>query len=327
MNCSWGKEPDLRIKSLVAPVNAFVEMLERRGVKVAVFVDAAYLFRLKELSQKDSLCQRDLDLVRNHIAHIQNRGHDVQLHFHPQWLYSDRKEGVWSLDFAHYKLSDMEKNFCFDRFSASKSILDDALGEKTTAFRAGGYSLSSCTFFPELFRKNGIQIDSSVLRHGHVRSTFHTYDYRNPPGKTIYRFSDSLTTENPYGEFLELSITRYRLSLRDYILRKKGNTNENFSPTWGDGVGIGYPGGYLGRLWRKYSKVFKPTRLGGVLDSVLSTSLEDIFDLHCKKNPTEAFVAVGHPKSFSLNSIRAVEKFISRIQPTVHFKTCKDLIP
>lgn len=73
------------------------------------------------------------------------------MHFHPQWLYSEYNDGMWKMDFDHYKLSDMSTDFLTLTFSNAKLLLESII-EKVIAFRAGGYSLSAFWNYKNVYR-------------------------------------------------------------------------------------------------------------------------------------------------------------------------------
>ena len=91
--------------SLIKPMNALTEMLDKYNIKCNVFVDAAYLLRLYQLKGNKAIDEQ-FQLVTSHIQGLSSQGHSIQFHFHPQWLYSRYEDG-WIMDIDHYKISDM----------------------------------------------------------------------------------------------------------------------------------------------------------------------------------------------------------------------------
>ena len=122
-------------------------------------------------------------MVCDNIKGLSSLGHDIELHFHPQWLYSTISNNGWEMDLDHYKLSDIPKEEVFDLFTWSKYVLDNLIEYNTVAFRAGGYSLNSFEQYPLLLKSNNIRIDSSVIARKCVHSRFQSYDYREVPLK------------------------------------------------------------------------------------------------------------------------------------------------
>lgn len=139
------------------------------GLKQLFLLIAAYLLRLSELKDKHDKLKSDFELISDHLKCLEQAGHDIQLHFHPQWIYSDYDSKQWIMDFEHYKLSDLPENVLRTSFYSARLLLEEIIGKKIIAFRAGGYSLPTYSGYIDLFKLNGIKIDSSVFTRGVCR--------------------------------------------------------------------------------------------------------------------------------------------------------------
>lgn len=292
---------------LIRPMDDLCACADKYGVKYIVFVDAAYLLRLYQLKNKFYQIGMDYELVSSHILSLHNAGHDIQLHFHPQWIYSewDAKNNCWLLDMEHYKLSDMECQFAYNTFAQAKNILDNIIGKETYAFRAGGYSLETFNSYIDLFKKNGIIIDSSVNRYSHCFSSYHNYDFRKIPKKQVYRFEDSIKKESKFGSFLELSISSsvwnplyYTLFVRPKIF--------NYHPgvIYKDGIAIGE-----GVKVERFRQLFHNKVLQASIDGAASNVLNLIYET-AQKNMQNDLVLIGHPKNVSDVSIKNLDNFL-----------------
>ena len=103
--------PGTSLKSLVEPMSKLTKVADKYGVKFVVFVDAAYLYRLHQLKSTCSDLLSEYELVSTNVRELEDDGHDIELHFHPQWLYSDYDNinHKWIMDYEHYKMSDMDR--------------------------------------------------------------------------------------------------------------------------------------------------------------------------------------------------------------------------
>ena len=286
-----GKKTGSVESCLLSPMNSFISMLDRYGIKATIFVDAAYLLRLSELKDKHDKLKSDFELISDHLKCLEQAGHDIQLHFHPQWIYSDYDSKQWIMDFEHYKLSDLPENVLRTSFYSARLLLEEIIGKKIIAFRAGGYSLPTYSGYIDLFKLNGIKIDSSVLRGAYVDSKYQKYDYRNIPKASIYNFNNSL--------FIE----------------------DNKTIQYGDGYGIGISGSRLKRLVKRIKILFQNKIVSASIDGFMSTMLLDIYSIHKKQVSCNGFVIIGHPKNFSNVSIRNVEEFILKVRDEDTFLT------
>lgn len=320
-----GLETGTLQNSIIIPLRHFTDMLDKYNVKTTIFVDAAYLLRIRQLKTNSPALENDYSLVCNNIAELSNQGHDIELHFHPQWIYSNYNDQKWDFDANHYKLSDLPMDVALNSFTESKKLLESISGKEIRAFRAGGFSLTTFNNYIQLFKDNNISIDSSVLRGEHIHSNLHSYDYRDVPNKTLYPFSSNINQEDQNGEFKELSISTVPLISLHYLLKKQIAKNI-FDPiiTWGDGCGIGY-GNMANEAKQKVNKLFRKVNLAAGLDSYSSLLLPYTYNLFKNKIDNLNFVAIGHPKAFSEGSIKQVENFIIKVKDSNKFLTCSDI--
>lgn len=297
-------------RCLVRPMDELCKIADKHGFKYVIFVDAAYLLRMQQLKDKHPQLLNDFQLVSEHIKTLASQGHDLQLHFHPQWLKSDYDDMKgWMLKTLPYKLSDLEEDEVFDLFHQAKLLLDNILGYKTTAFRAGGYCLTSFKNYRELFEHEGITIDSSVARNGYVESPVHSYDFRNIPSKIVYHFSNDVCKEQRDGHFTEISITSVHWSGFYYMFRVRPKM-ASYRPkeVFGDGLSI-KDGNEQTGAFAKLEKFFKPYKNLASIDGIRSCQLEKIYRRE-KERQSATLVLIGHPKLASDASIANLDAFI-----------------
>ena len=293
---------------LIKPISELLAAFGDKKVVMTFFVDCAYLFRLNELRSDYPRLEEDYQLVLQNLHDILNKGHEIQMHVHPQWYFSTFDGEKWIMDFEHYKLSDIEDTKLISLFAKSKSLLDEICGYSTIAYRAGGFSIDDCRIFPKLFKDNGIQIDSSVLIGSHFDSSTLSYDFRKAPQKDSWRFSDSVSKEDVNGPFVELPIgTHKSFGLMFYLNKIKTlSYHQGDYQPWGDGVSVVtiYSKWYF--LKEKLHNAFSFMPLNASIDTIGSRRLEESF--HRQKG--KYFVLISHPKNLSPQSIRDLICFI-----------------
>ena len=89
------------IKCVYNPTNKILDVCDRHNVIFTIFADMCEYWSFKRYAEQ---LKKDLGYYPHEYFEIQlqdaiKRGHDVQLHLHPQWLdakYSDKK---WSLNY------------------------------------------------------------------------------------------------------------------------------------------------------------------------------------------------------------------------------------
>lgn len=303
-------------KCLVEPMNELVSMLDKYDAKVVVFVDAAYLLRLSELQENNSSLKKDFEEVKNHIKKMHGLGHDIEMHFHPQWLYSSFKEDKWIMDTVHYKMSDMQEDFLLSSFAKSKELLEKIINRKVYAFRAGGYCLTSYEKYIELFKQTGLKIDSSVLPGNKLNNGHHNYDYSSL-GDNIssYKFSHSVLEKEKKGDFIEFPISTMKmLGVKYYLLKNKLRKDVGMTKIFGDGKPLVKNTSFINKIIKLFSYMYIPASLDFMMVGLLPK-----FFQHLKK--TKDIVVIAHPKNFSDKSVSSLEQFLNVYGDNITIKT------
>ena len=303
---------------LIKPMHALMEVLDKTNTKLSVFVDGAYLYRMWQLRERFEGIQEDYKTVLENIRDVSRRGHSIQYHFHPQWLYSDYEDGRgWKMDFEHYKLSDVPMDVLAVAFKSGIDIIEKAIGKKIGAFRAGGYTLCDYNCYGKLFRENGIVLDSSVIPGAIVNSKFQQYNYKNAPKKSLYSFSDDVCKEincsNDSLIEMPISVSDRMLSLT-YLFKKRQLLSQ-YKPkmVYGDGKGVGTQLTKQQRMKGLLKKFFGMVRMTATIDNFSSLELMKVYESNRKRGMKD-LVVIGHPKAVTDASLCNVELFVDKMR-------------
>ena len=290
-------------KCLVQPMKLLLQQIEGLDVKFTIFVDAAYLFRLKELSVNNPSLSADYNILKVELKDLVNMGHDIQLHIHPQWYYSSFGRNQWTLDQKHYKLTDIPKLQMDVWFKKSKDLLDEIVGYKTKAFRAGGFSAQPFKDIKPFFETNSILMDSSACPGTSYNSCHQKYDYTKCPFKSLYTFEEDIVSEQKDGRFTEVPITMYPVSPFFYwhlvltrLLKNKKHVK------LGDGETVRTVSGSI--IERLTKSGLSLSTIDGLKISYLYNSL-----VRAKKRGNTIFCVIGHPKLATTYSIQEFGRF------------------
>lgn len=310
-----GRETGSVNNCLVLPTTDLMSILSETGTRVSFMVDGAYLCRLAALKESYKEVEIDYQSVRDNLIEINRRGHSIQYHFHPQWLYSQYETGKgWLLDYNHYKLSDVPKETLKVKFKKGIELINDITGSRPCAYRAGGFTLCSFDVYGELFKENGIKLDSSVIVGDSINSKFQVYDYKEAPNKSVYFFRDNVCSEaeeSATDKIIEmpLSCSDPMMSLL-YMLRKRRMTSD-LSPfrKYGDGIGVSSELTFIQRYKEQFGKLLGKMRFGGSIDGFLSSALWKVYEDY-KNHGYKNMVILGHPKLTTDKSLINVKKFV-----------------
>lgn len=309
---------------LIHPLNLYLDKVEKYGLRFTIFADAAYLYALRQGAEKHEQLRMDYQAVTAHLLQLQEKGHDIQLHIHPQWYFSTFTGTEWQLDTTHYKLSDVPEHDMQRLFRESKSLLDNLLGKETAAYRAGGFSAQPTTCLTDLFRQNRLECDSSVCPGAKYDSSSQKYDYTTVPYRSCYRFEKDICQEESDGQFLEIPITMHEVGpffhwkLAFIRLAQRFGLTRLHS-TFGNGTGVNTTKESIRE--RMLHKVNTLATIDGYKIQFLKAAIK-----HQEAKASEIMCVIGHPKlatPYSVSRIDSVCRYVTEHQH--EFCTVSDL--
>ncbi|MCI8483534.1 MAG: hypothetical protein HFH41_04255 [Lachnospiraceae bacterium] len=170
---------------LFVPSRKIIDMLYRQRVSGTFFADVCSVFQY----EKYKLMEYP-DSFGRQIKYMNEKGQDVQLHLHPNWMKSTWENGKWNMDVDSYKLhyfskessSSMEEIFQMGKEYLEKQLEEDK-DYKCIAYRAGGFCLQPEEKIIACMLKYQIGIESSVAPRLVAKGAVNDYDFQKVPQK------------------------------------------------------------------------------------------------------------------------------------------------
>ncbi len=299
---------------LITPTEELIRVLNRYGMKAVFFVDTCFLNRLFELKSTSLELEKDWALICKQLKYLSDNGHDIELHIHPNWRKATYENGNWRSIMDDYKLSDLPPDEADALFRDGISLLQQILGKKVTAFRAGAYCIQTYKNYVNVFQRYGIKIDSSVNRNKYAKTEkWEWYDFRFIPPCYYYKFETDICQQSTQGAFEEFSIPNYRVTKINMMRKRKAMKRSPVSnKPWGDGTpsvgGNLYKG--IRRTIIRLCKKFQTSYLPASIDGDKAFFLEAFYTSQSKNS--DYFMIMGHPKCLSPYSLFELEAFLQR---------------
>lgn len=209
---------------IVQPTDRLLKLCETHGAKMTIFFEVGEYWAFE---QYDSQLRKDLDyspceqMKRQMIDAIQ-RGHDVQLHLHPQWIDARYDKGIWQLCNTHWRLADLPSGLgdksditsITGALHTGKQTLENMIKPvkadyQCVCFRAGGFYAQPSRNIISAMKRAGLRADSSVVK-GYKTSTPFEVDYSHVETDKAawWTTNTELTAEGKPGEnIIELSVS------------------------------------------------------------------------------------------------------------------------
>lgn len=200
---------------VVEPAAKLMRLGEQFKVPITFFVQVEELCAYEKFGSalyKD-LGYRPADLIRTQIREMIQRGHDVQLHIHPQWVNARYENRRWFLQEGMYCIDNLFNNLddTVRYLREKKEILDSMIsfsdtGRKISAYRAGAFCAQPGRFLIDALIKNGIQYETSLVKGLHRTNGQRAMDYRSVPEKGAWRIGTDVSEEDLNGKLIEVPI-------------------------------------------------------------------------------------------------------------------------
>jgi hypothetical protein len=199
------------------PLSAMLDVLERAGAKLTVMAEIGQQWAHRELGRTEPWASAIADAWDAAMRDTVARGHDVQLHWHPQWLAAMHTAGKWHLDMDRWAVSRVEPGLRLEMLKRGKADLETLLRPicadyACVAFRAGAYCIQPSVGVIEALIAAGFLADTSVTKDG-VSDGF--VDFREAPSHVVpWRIGREVTQiaagERATGRPLELPVAASR---------------------------------------------------------------------------------------------------------------------
>ena len=188
----WGDGSGHIFKDVIEPTDKILDICDLYNAKITIFFEVVEYWRIKKEWESGNYMGYTSDpaaAMKMQIADAYRRGHDVQLHIHPQFINAKFEDGAWRTD-DKWCMKDipLNKNSSFDMnlkkvLSEGKRTLEDILKPVSSSyvcniFRAGGFNILPSENIIKTLEELKFKADSSVFAGGYEISNLSNIDYR-----------------------------------------------------------------------------------------------------------------------------------------------------
>lgn len=213
-------------ENLVNPTADLLRHLEPTTFRLTIFVEIVEIIRLREQWNNGNPMAYDRDPIQaitEQLRQAYRKGHDIQLHIHPQWFDAIWTDNRWQVDNSRWQLgsfiSQDGKTDIRGLIRWAKNELEQLVRSfdptyECIALRAGGYNAMPCAEILEAMRQTGLRIDSSVVPGARADNAFDHYDYTAAPtdGQGWWHVSDDIDIPHPTPtDIIELPVTAFSM--------------------------------------------------------------------------------------------------------------------
>jgi len=201
---------------MVEPVERMARVCEKHQMPLTVFFEAEEYaaFERHAPQLRQMLSYDPAGLIREQVSALVRRGHDFQLHLHPQWHGATYESGRWRLRqeqaTVDHLFETVEETAAY--LGERKRLLEElragaARPDPVLAYRAGAFSARPGQRLLAAMVENGFEIESSVVRGLHQPGADYSLDYRDVaiPAR-MWRVESDVGREAADGPIWEIPI-------------------------------------------------------------------------------------------------------------------------
>lgn len=313
-------------KCMIAPTESMAALLENNGARLTLFVDVCEYWAFEAEYAKGNLTKDWAGMIKAQLQDLAKRGHDVQLHFHPQWLDYSYDGENWNLNYDLWRLGKLKfeddqypERGLKNLFARGKKTLEDIIRPvdpdyRCHIFRAGAWSMQPESEALRAMSINGFDIDSTVVPSLAFQDDYTFYDFKKSPDAPTWKIQEYLCKQSSGGSILEVPIFTTKVSLlqRLKFLALKKKKAIKMKPEGCVGTSLATAGkGKLAKLKEVLAENRKMFTFGD------ATSFEEMMYFakqagkYAQRQDVEMIplVAISHPKTFA--NEKELEKFLN----------------
>lgn len=181
--------------SMIKPASQILKVCNKYQVPYTFFVEVGQQFAM--LNSEFFYHNEDAKLWEAFLKGAVSEGHDVQLHFHPQWIDANWEGNQWKLNFAKWSIANLPYKEIKHWLYKGKEYLENLLqpsapGYKTVAFRAGSWMAQPSGNLIKALLEIGIVADCTVIKGKKVDvGKMGSIDFSNAPSSFLPWYASS----------------------------------------------------------------------------------------------------------------------------------------
>lgn len=331
-------------KCMIEPTEKMASILERHGASLTLFVDVCEYWAFEKEYAAGKMKEDWAKMIKSQLQDLVKRGHDVQLHFHPQWLDYSFDGTNWTLNYdlwrignLKYEDSEFPERGLKDLFASGKRTLEEILvpvkkDYTCHIFRAGAWSMQPEKDVLKAMSENGFDIDSTVAPGLAFEDDFTYYDFKDSPEDATWKIENSLNSISLNGKINEIPIFTAEMPLVQrlkFVALKK----QKGIPMKPDGcVGSSVATAGKGKIEKVREVLGEKKKMFTFGDATSSDEMVFFIQKALKRFKSSdkymlPAVAISHPKTFA-NDLELI-KFLEwcQLQENVVFSNLKDFRP
>lgn len=323
---------------MIEPTRAILDVADKYNVKLTFFFEVVEYWKLKNEWEKGNYMgytENPIIAIEQQLIYAHSKGHDIQLHLHPQWIDAKWKNSQWIVNYDKWRLGCYEgegEDSILAIIKRGKETIENIIGKgyQCTAIRAGGYNAQPSNRIVAAMKECGLKADSSIVPGAKEAGSLSRYDYSHIKSNIGFWYCTNNLENVANGEtdIIELPIVAFPIiRIQKYLsierlkslLQNQKSAQEAFKAKINTQAAS-----KINRLVSKF-KFFFETEFQTWDYCLFSKGMHRKFlNGIYKQNHRNVYVLVGHPKSFV--SSKGFEFILQQTQNKYQFITISSFL-
>lgn len=148
------------------PARRILDVCDRHGARYTFFAEIGQQLAMRSAAEAEH--NRTAAVWEGLLRDAVRRGHDVQLHLHPQWLGARYEAGRWRLDLTRCSIARLSRDEMRSTLKTGADYLRNLLRPESPdydvlAFRGGGYLVQPSRDLIAVLKEIGVRADVTVV--------------------------------------------------------------------------------------------------------------------------------------------------------------------
>lgn len=177
------------LTSMIEPASQILKVCNNYNVPYTFFAEFGQ--QLAMLNSDHLPHKKEAALWEEFLKEAIRNGHDVQLHFHPQWIDANWEKDHWILNFEKWSIANLSYKEIKYWLGLGKNYLENLLkplnpNYRTIAFRAGSWMAQPSKNLIKALSEIGIKADCTVIKGKRINmGKMGAIDYTNAPSSLL----------------------------------------------------------------------------------------------------------------------------------------------
>ncbi len=165
------------------PMRRLASIYEDNGARGSFFVEVMQQRTFRRFQSEHPELKALADRWESQVRDVYQRGHDIQLHIHPQWTRAEYRDGAWKLE-GKWSLLDYSAEEADRLIQECKDFLEGVLqpidpNYRCLAFRAGAWCVAPSPHILSQLQAAGIVLDASIVEGINIHTRNLQLNYAN----------------------------------------------------------------------------------------------------------------------------------------------------